>query len=205
MQSKGRTAIGGGSDSKNMRQIRSKRDFKRRAKERIKAKGNGEGIMPDEIEFGDMGSQMITSLIVPHRRQRGPVSGPPDSRQFTAKHWNGQRTDGNIKQTQQTLIKMQETLDERERSYDELKQKANSSGKAHDKEAAEKALKDLRSQRKIFLSEKKKIESVAELHTIRSNAATLLHSITQRAESSTGAFLGAARIGKLARGEWLPP
>lgn len=205
MQTKGRTAIAGGSDSKYMRQIRSKRDLKRRVNDRISAQSQGEGVSIDEMEVGDMGSRLITSLFVPHRRQRGPTSGPPDSRQFNPRQWNGQKADGNMKQTEYALITMKESIDQLENKFETLKKTADVSGKCNDKEKAEQALKDWRSRRKIFLAEENKFQSTKQLQEIRSNAASLLHSITQRAESSTGACLGSARIGKLARGEWLPP
>ncbi|PWN35371.1 uncharacterized protein FA14DRAFT_172019 [Meira miltonrushii] len=205
MQSKGRTALGGGSDSRYMRQIRSKRDLKRRAKDRISAQGYGEGLSPDQMEVGDMGANMITSLFVPHRRQRGPLPGPPDARQFIAKEWNGQKPNGNMRQTEHALLSTRKSIDQLRNKYDKLKQIADASGKGHDQEEAEKALKNWRSQRKNFSSEEKKFELTKELQAIRSDAASLLYSVVQKAELSTGACLGSARIGKLARGEWLTP
>lgn len=205
MQSKGRKALGGGSDSRYMRQIRSKRDLKRRAKDRISAQGYDESRSLDEMEVGDMGATMITSLFVPHRRQRGPLPGPPDARKFIPKEWNGQKPDGNMRHTKNSLLAKKDSIDQLENKYKTLQQKADGSGKSHDQEEAEKALKDLRSQRKMFLSDKKKFESTEQLTATRNDVASLLYSVVQRAETSTGACLGSARIGKLARGEWLQP
>lgn len=205
MQSRGRTAFEGGSDSKHMRQIRSKRDLKRKARDRINKKGSMEGALFDDEEVADMGARMITSLLVPPRRKRGPILGPPDARQFVSKQWNGQVADGSLRESQHVMNNTKQSLDQLENRIESLKQDLNNSEKRRDKEELEKAMKTLRSERKAFAAKERHVNLTNRLQNVRINAASVLHDVVQKAEFGTGACLGSARIGKLARGEWLQP
>lgn len=222
MQPNERSRRVGGTDAPASRRLRSRRAEAKGTtsssdSRRIKTDDDDDD---DDDNVGQSGSgasvnagEVVTSLIVPGKRPRGPKVGPTDARVFFADRWNGQSAQRFLARAEMAdLEKKLEELGAELDAAKESKSKSDDSslgctrhGSMPSEPATAKLVTRIRETRGRLKAERRLHSIEDERQAVRAASERMLADAVTRAQYNAGAWLGAARFEKLARKQWLAP